>query len=229
MDTGKILCVCGIDTGIGKTVVTGLLARALRDLDRHVITQKMVQTGCEHESEDILAHRQTMGIDVLDEDRDGTTCPYIFPIPCSPHLAARLAGTEIEPEVITKATASLAERYSLVLLEAAGGLFVPLSGKYLIIDYIKDQGYPVVLVSSSRLGSINHTLAMLEALQTRGIELSGLIYNRYNEENSQIGDDSKRVLRDFLNIYHFSCPIVEVWASDAPETTRSLMHFARTL
>lgn len=95
---GTVTCVSGIDTDIGKSVATGLMARSLSLLGYSVITQKLVQTGCRGVAEDILRHRQLMGVDLLPEDQSGLTCPYVFSKPCSPHLAAELEGTVIDPE-----------------------------------------------------------------------------------------------------------------------------------
>ena len=93
----KPVVVCGIDTDVGKSVVTGLLARYFMDQGKIVITQKPVQTGCADRPEDILVHRKFMGTDWLTPDEQGLTCSYCFPLPASPHLAAEHAGTEIDP------------------------------------------------------------------------------------------------------------------------------------
>ncbi|MCI5132575.1 MAG: dethiobiotin synthase, partial [Candidatus Electrothrix sp. EH2] len=77
----KPLVICGIDTGVGKSVVTGLLARYLMEQGRAVITQKPVQTGCRDKPEDILVHRKFMGTDQLAPDEQGLTCSYCFPLP----------------------------------------------------------------------------------------------------------------------------------------------------
>ena len=84
------LCICGIDTNIGKSVVTGLMARFLHEQGHKVITQKPVQTGCDGQSEDILTHRRLMETGWLEEDEQRLTCPYNFSFPGSPHLAAKL-------------------------------------------------------------------------------------------------------------------------------------------
>ena len=88
----NVLFISGIDTNVGKTVATGMIAKALAKAGKKVITQKMIQTGCEHVSEDIEAHRQIQGIPFTDEDTRGLTCPYIFTYPCSPHMAAAKDG-----------------------------------------------------------------------------------------------------------------------------------------
>ena len=122
---GKVLFISGIDTNVGKTYATGILARQLAAEGHTVITQKMIQTGCTDISEDIEMHRQLMGIPFTEEDKAGLTCPYIFTYPCSPHMAAERDGRRIDLSVITRATQELQKHYEYVLLEGAGGLMVP--------------------------------------------------------------------------------------------------------
>jgi dethiobiotin synthetase len=198
MATGKVFCITGIDTDIGKTIVTGILGRFLAARGLRVITQKVVQTGCRGMSEDILKHRQIMGCGVLEEDRLGLTCPYVFSTPCSPHLAARLEGKTIEPEVIARATEILQSRYDVVLLEGAGGLLVPLNEGVTFLDYLEKKEYPLILVSSPRLGSINHTLSTMEIVKGRGLHLCGIVYNRFLETDYRITEDSAEVFIRFL-------------------------------
>lgn len=118
---GKVVFVSGIDTDIGKTVVTGWLARQWLEQGDNVITQKLVQTGCVGASDDILMHRRIMGCDLFEEDRDGTTMPVLYAYPASPHLAARLEQRELDLAAIEQATARLCARYDTVLVEGAGG------------------------------------------------------------------------------------------------------------
>ncbi len=213
-----IIAVSGIDTGIGKTVATGLLARALVRQGRSVITQKAVQTGCTGVSEDILQHRELMGIGLQDVDREAVSCPLVYAYPASPHLASALEGCTIDPDSISAASALLLRRYDMVLLEGAGGLMVPLDGETLFIDYLAREDMPLVLVTSSRLGSINHTLLSLEACCHRNIALRGLVYNRFGEgTDTVIADDTRRVLERYLSLYGYSCPVV-----DLPEAGASM-------
>ena len=198
MVRGKVYCITGIDTDIGKTIVTGLIGRYLAGNGVRVITQKVAQTGCTGMSEDIIRHRQIMGSPILEEDRQGLTCPYVFPVPCSPHLAARLAGKQISTEVIAQATDSLRAAYDIVLLEGAGGLLVPLDEDTTFLDYLQTQDYPLILVSSPRLGSINHTLSVMEILRRRNMRLCGIVYNCFQETDRRIAEDSAEVFSRFM-------------------------------
>lgn len=193
----NVLFITGIDTGIGKTYATAALANALIRSGRKAITQKMIQTGCETLSEDILMHRQLMHLPLLDSDRDGTTAPVILSYPSSPHLAARIDRTEISLERITAATRKLSALYDNVLLEGAGGLMVPIRenrpgepphplGGYLTIDYLRERQYPAVLVTGGKLGSLNHTLLSLDACRTRDIPVVLIVYNLYPDSDPVI-------------------------------------------
>jgi len=204
----SVIAITGIDTDIGKTVATGLLGRYLLGKGKRVITQKPVQTGCIGLAEDILVHRRLMGQELQPEDRQGLTCSYVFTKPCSPHLAASLAGQKIDPAVIRQATRTLAERYELVLLEGAGGLQVPLTEDFTFLDYLEQEGWPLIVVSSPRLGSINHTLSTLELARNRGLTVLGILYNRFLESDPLVAEDSAHVFSKYLRRFgHQDCVI----------------------
>lgn len=208
--TQHTIAICGIDTGVGKSIVTGLLARFLADSGRSVTTLKLVQTGCTGLSEDIRQHRELMGAPLSDFDKNGTTCPYVFPFPSSPRLAARLEGKIIEAPVLDQATTVLQEEYQWLLVEGAGGLLVPLTEELTLLDYLAERGYPMVLVSSPRLGSINHTLLSLEALQGRNIKLLGIAYNLHGDTPREILQDTLRECKQGLKTYGFEQTLIMV-------------------
>lgn len=189
-----IYFVTGIDTDSGKTIATGLLAKALIDDGKSVVTHKAVQTGCSTISLDIEEHRTLMGIGLQDYDLSGGTCPYLFQKPCSPHLAAKLEHREISPDVIIGSACEIATGFDVCLCEGAGGLMVPLKGGYTSLDLVKEADWPVVLVCSSKLGSINHSFLSLEVLRVNNIRLHALIYNEFPADDEQIMEDSKAVI-----------------------------------
>lgn len=101
----------------------------------------MIQTGCEHVSEDIEAHRQIQGLPT-DDDTQGLTCPYIFTYPCFSHMAAAKDGRRIDLETIKFAKFGDCERpTSMYYWKGAGGLMVPNDMESLTIDYVKEQAY----------------------------------------------------------------------------------------
>lgn len=188
--------ITGIDTDIGKTYATAFL---LKHFGGNIISQKLVQTGNQDISEDIITHRTLTNTPLTRFDKDGTTCPYVFAVPASPHLASRLENAVIDPNVITQATQKLQHHYQTVLLEGAGGAFVPLTETLLTLDYVANQGYPVILVTCGRLGSINHTLLSLHAIKSANLPLYGVVFNHYFDDDSlTLSGETQRWLKNYL-------------------------------
>lgn len=195
----EVIFISGIDTDAGKTYMTGMYARMLMEQGKSVITQKFIQTGNVDFSEDIEMHRKIMGTGLLPEDREGLTAPIIFSYPASAQLAARIDGRDIDLNVIENATKELASRYDVVLIEGAGGLMVPLADDYFAIDYVRQHNLPLMLVTNSVLGSINHTVLSLEAIKSRGINLRGVIYNTYFDNDRIIAEDTLGFIQRYVN------------------------------
>lgn len=194
----RAIFISGIDTDAGKTYATAFYARRLMEQGLSVITQKFIQTGCKDTSEDIEAHRRLLGTGALPEDAEGLTAPVIFTYPASAQLAARIDGREIDPAVIEGATAALLQRYDRVLIEGAGGLYVPITDDFFTIDYVAAHKLPVVLVTNGRLGSINHTILSLEAIKAKGIELAGVIYNQFYNNDAVIAADTAAFVERYI-------------------------------
>lgn len=209
-----IYFVSGIDTDIGKTICTGVLARYAMEQGQAVITQKLIQTGCQAYSDDIEKHRELMGLTADErflEDLQGLTAPVIFAYPASPHLATKLENKALDIEKIDTATQTLADRYDVVLVEGAGGLMVPLTDDLLCIDYLAARAYPCILVTSGRLGSINHTLLSLFALKQYNIPLHSLLFNTHDDaKDSLIAADTKLYLKKYLEVHFPKAHFFEV-------------------
>ena len=199
MAKDNIIFVSGIDTGVGKSFATGYMAKEWNAKGIRTITQKIIQTGNDDISEDIEIHRKIAGTGFLPEDESRLTMPEIYSYPCSPHLAAEIDGRPIDLSKIEKAAEILAGQYDRVLQEGAGGLMVPLTRDLLTIDYVRNRQLPLILVTSGKLGSINHTLLSLEAIKSRGIRLHSLVFNMYpEEEDTTISDDTQAYLKNVL-------------------------------
>lgn len=198
--TEKIFFISGIDTDAGKSYATAYLAKKWNEEGTKTITQKFIQTGNVGHSEDIDLHRKIMGIDFTAEDKEWLTMPEIFSYPASPLLASKIDKREINFEKINAATDKLANIYDKVLVEGAGGLMVPLTENMLTIDYIVKKDYPLIFVTSGKLGSVNHTLLSLEAIKNRGIRLSHIMYNLFPEvEDKTIQEDTLKYITNYIN------------------------------
>lgn len=193
----ETIFVTGIDTDAGKSYATGWLANQIAATGRSVMTQKFVQTGNEGRSEDIELHRRIMHRDMAAEEY-ALTAPMIFTYPSSPHLAARVDGREVDIKAIDEARKTLEERYDTLLVEGAGGMMVPLTERYLTIDYITDRRLDVALVTNAKLGSISHTLLALEAIERRGLNLRYLLYNTHFDTDPVVAPETRSYIRNYV-------------------------------
>ncbi len=193
------LFVTGTDTGIGKTVVTTLAVAGLRSQDVDAVPLKAVQTGCSEEAGELVApdlEQALAGSNFTVEVKlKDLLAPCRYTTPCSPHLAARLESKPVDLEEIFSAYTQLDDRYESVIVEGAGGLLVPLTEEYLMLDLIKELDLPVLLVSRPDLGTINHTLLSLEALRSRGLQVLGVVFDEPEPlEWGEIERDNLRII-----------------------------------
>lgn len=204
--------VSGIDTDAGKSYVTGYLAKLWREQGVKVITHKLIQTGCaEGEiSEDITLHRKIMGIPLLPEDINHTTCPLRFTYPCSPDVAAKIDGRSVDLSLATRTIDELGESYDVVIIEGAGGLMVPIFDFYTMVDYAADHSLPIILVTNPRLGSINHTLLSLSVCRSKGVDVDYLVYNNYGSSSEIIAKETSMFLQRYIAEFTPNCKFIEV-------------------
>jgi len=155
--------VTGTDTGVGKTLVSAILAKAW-----HADYWKPLQTGVADEPGDTPSVMQ-----LADLAPSRVHAPFVvLQAPLSPWAAAPLEGVRIDTDALTCPLTA-----SPLIVEGAGGLLVPINDEVMMIDLIARLGLPVVLVARSSLGTINHTLLSLQALKAAGIAVAGVVMN----------------------------------------------------
>ena len=194
--------VTGTDTGVGKTLVAGLLARYLREQGCRAITQKWVQTGIRDDPFDIATHVELMGVedDAIQSYAEDMT-PYTFQLPASPHLAAARENTRIDPHKIIASFRRLSDIFDAVIVEGAGGLMVPLNDETLLVDVVAALAMPVVVVAANKLGAINHTLLTAEALRTRNIDVQGIVFNTLDpNQDEAVLRDNPDIVKAFAGV-----------------------------
>jgi dethiobiotin synthetase len=188
------LFITATSTGVGKTLVSGLLLNFLRGQGINAGYQKWVATGGSETVED-LERVMALAGGGREEELD-LQVVYRLGLAASPHLAAERAGTEIAPEPIIAAYEKLAKRYEVLLVEGAGGLLVPLSRRLLLADLVARLQMPALLVARSGLGTLNHTLLSLEALRSRNIPLLGVLLTDDPDEDETIAADNLRTIAE---------------------------------
>jgi dethiobiotin synthase len=184
------LFVTGTGTNIGKTVVSAALLcryRSYRNV-APICYWKPVQTGAP-EDDDTAIVKDLAACNHEEICGSGIRLPRAL----CPHLSAELSGTRIEISEIVPAVRDSNPRQRW-LVEGAGGVLVPLNAKEFMADLMSALGLPVVIVASSQLGTINHTLLTLEALRQRSITVAGVILN--GEPNP----DNRRAIETFGDV-----------------------------
>lgn len=176
--------VTGIDTDVGKTIISAILVEALT-----ADYWKPVQAGG-------LDFTDTNAVQQLVSNPTSHFFEetYRLNTPASPHYAAELDGIEIDLKAF-----QVPETEQNLIIEGAGGLFVPLNKEVLIIDLIQEFKIPVVLVAKFYLGSINHTLSSIDALQKRNIPIAGIIFN------GPITESSKKYILEYSKTACLAC------------------------
>lgn len=167
--------ITGSDTGVGKTYITALLLRSLRNQNKDAVGMKPIETGG---NQDAIQLHQAMGGRISLE----TVNPISLSHALAPAVAAEREGRTISLEKIFANYRQLAGKHSFVLVEGAGGWRVPIAPNYemadLAVDLSKISPLQVVVVALNRLGVINHTLLTVESICARGLVCAGLLLNQ---------------------------------------------------
>ncbi len=168
--------VNGTDTGIGKSVVSLLLMQYLISAGYQPFYLKPMQTGCSHpgdtESDAAFVYSHVPGYQ--NQDPANSTV-YCHKQPKAPWFAARNEGEQIDVDHIGKCIKDLRKSYSPLILEGAGGLYVPATQDSLMIDLAERFCPDVLLVARAGLGTINHTLLSIRALRQRKTGIFGVV------------------------------------------------------
>ena len=183
--------VTGTGTEVGKTVVAAVIAHTLAGEDKRVTVFKPAVTGLEEEGEPdhALLRRAARS-----EQSDNEIAPYCYGPPMSPHLAAELAGEQIQPARLLDAARAAATGSDALVCEGVGGLLVPLAMDYLVRDFAADLGLPLVVAASPALGTINHTLLTIEAARSAGLEVAAVVLTPWPEKPGRIEESNRETI-----------------------------------
>ena len=167
------LVVVGTGTEIGKTITCAVLLSRYAGISKLAYWKPIATGSAEHRDTQVIERLCGPEVEILQE-------LYLFEPPVSPHLAARLAQKKIHPQRVLKALETYQQKNSerALIIEGIGGLLVPLTADgYLLADLLREMALPCLLVASSTLGTINHTLLTLEAMRSRDLKLVGVVLN----------------------------------------------------
>ena len=174
------LFITGISTDVGKTIASAIITESLEADYWKPIQAGDLENSDSHKIKSFLSNKKT----VIHPNS------YALNTPSSPHLAAEIDGILIDLNKITEPVTK-----NHLVIEGAGGVFVPLNDTDSVIDLIQSD-YKVIVVSRHYLGSINHTLLTIEALQNRGINIAGIVFS---------GDENKATENIILSKSGIKC------------------------
>lgn len=187
---GLVVVVTGTDTGVGKTVTAAGFARALTMLGRRVIAVKPVETGC---GEVVSREEDGVLLAAATGQLDPPHALYRFRTPVTPALAAEIENVVIEYDALVQRLKDLSQTADVTVVEGAGGLYAPITWKHNILSVARDLRASVLVVASDRLGTINHTLLTLQALD--GLDVVAVVLNAPDVADDSTGSNAQAIFR----------------------------------
>lgn len=210
MADGAGVFVTGTGTEVGKTVVAAVLARSAAAAGRRVAVFKPAVTGLDEP--DGPADHELLRLAAGSDQTDEQIAPYRFGPPVSPHLAAALAGVEVEPQRLRAAAADAAADADLIVCEGVGGLLVPLAPDYSVRDLAVDLGHPLVVAASPGLGTINHTLLTLAAARAAGLEVAAVVLTPWPKVPGALELDNRETIARLGRVEVHTIPALDLTA-----------------
>jgi len=186
--------VTGTGTGVGKSVVSAAIVAALAARGEKVAAFKPVITGLDERGgewpldDELLAKHATAG-----QSRE-EVAPHRFGPPVSPHLAAEMAGEQIEALQLAREAREWAEKADALVCEGIGGLMVPLAGGFVVRDLAVELDLPLVIAAQTGLGTINHTLLTIEAARAAGLNVTGVVLTPWPDEPDRMQKNNRETI-----------------------------------
>lgn len=203
----KGIFVVGTGTDIGKTYVTGLLLKYLRDNGYNATYFKAALSGAIRDEKGSLIPGdavEVLSMAGLEEDTDFLV-PYIYEAEVSPHLASQIEGNPVDLNVVKEAYEDVSQKYEYIVMEGSGGIVCPIryEGKddennIMLEDIIKYLDLDVILIADAGLGTINSIVTTVEYLKNRNIHVCGIIMNNYKDELME--NDNIKMVEDLCDV-----------------------------
>ena len=184
----KPLFITATDTDIGKTYVCAGLAHSLKKLDIDVGIMKPFACGVKQKTGFSSNDLTILSKAAVVNDTEELLNPFFFPIPASPYTAAKNLGVKIDINYLMKCFRKLDKIHDVMLVEGIGGIMTPILKDYAIIDLIKDLDANTVIVTSSKIGTINHTIMTCNMCKNMKIPVKGLIINNFDSTGYPVSD-----------------------------------------
>jgi dethiobiotin synthetase len=185
------LFITGTDTGVGKTVVAGALAKILTDKGRKVGVFKPVATGCRRRWEGLVSDDTEFLASCANSEMSlSTITPVGYLTPAAPIVSAAWEGESIDFGRIADAYEDICESSDIVIVEGIGGVRVPLTAEFDLLDLAAEFALPVVIVARPNLGTINHTLMTIDCVRAAQLKIAGVVVNGYDATKAGVAEET---------------------------------------
>ncbi len=185
------LFVTGTDTGVGKTLIAGAIAKILVDKGHRVGVFKPIATGCERSWDGFVGGDSWFLARCANSNLSlSTITPLGYRTPAAPIVSAARESRPIDFDRIAAAYKEICMDSDIVIVEGIGGVRVPLTDQFDLMDLAVEFALPVVIVSRPTLGTINHTLMTIDCVRAAKLKIAGIIVNGYNAAESTVAEDT---------------------------------------
>lgn len=220
----KGIFITATGTEVGKTYVTALMVKKMRESGFQCGYYKVAMSGNERTQEGLIPGDAKYVNDIanLDEPLDNLVS-YVYEEAVSPHLAAKLEGKPVDLAVVTKDYAATCEKYDYVAVEGSGGIVCPIrwdEQQLLLEDIVQHLQLSTIVVADAGLGTINSVVLTVSYLQQKGIGTKGIILNHYDTKDI-MKVDNKAMIEQLTNV-----PVIACVQSDATDLDINLEHLA---
>ena len=178
--------ITGTGTEIGKTVIAGGLAAALKQAGTNVGVMKPISTGDTADAQ-FLKHAAQV------DDELSIINPIFLRNPLAPSVAARIEDRDIDLRSVETAFTALGKRYDFVIVEGVGGIAVPIRDDFLVVQLIQQLRLPVLIVATTGLGTLNHTLLTVAFARQFNIHIAGIVLNGLRQETAGLAEATNPV------------------------------------
>ncbi len=191
----KGLFITGTDTGVGKTLIAGAIAKILSQTGKTIGVFKPVATGCKKIKGKLISEDAEFLADCANSEFPlDIVNPVTFKTPAAPLVCQIAENKKVDLKKITAAYKRICQKSDFVIVEGIGGIKVPITSKLDVLGVAKLFNLPVVIVARSKLGTINHTLLTINAVRRSGLLLAGLIINGYDEKTKDYAEKTNAAI-----------------------------------
>jgi dethiobiotin synthetase len=185
------LFVTGTDTGVGKTLIAGAIAKILTDKGLKVGVFKPIATGCKRSWDGLISSDTKFLSCCANSDLSlSTITPVGYHTPAAPIVSAACDGSAIDFDRIAAAYKDICQNSDIVIVEGIGGVRVPLTEEFDLLDLAVEFALPAVIVARPNLGTINHTLMTIDCVRAAKLKIAGVVINGYKATESTTAEDT---------------------------------------